>query len=398
MKAFSHYHRHFAGALLASALTLATSSALAEDKSATDADPYGLQEESESTRDTADEPLLENFSVNAAAGYLDQHAHLVEKSCFACHSTFTYLPARSLIDPLAEEVMRSRVLLERLMSMLLNPAEASKVKTYHVSRVRILAAVELARHDAITTGTLAPLTRLALDAMWTLQKADGGIAWIHAKEAPQAIDDWWPVAMMALGAATAPNDYAGTPVAKAGIEKLRGWFHANPPQNNHERGLTLLADSAIGGIVSDDDRRHYVEAIFAAQRSDGGWNIADLAGWQRADGKPLDSTRSDGYPTGFLIYVLAKNNIPPGDARLGRCVEWLKNNQRRTGGWFTQSPFKRDKIASNTGTSFAIQALAACGEISTPKITSDQFASAHAAAEKVVPAGVFVPNSSEKPW
>lgn len=160
-------------------------------------DPYNLPPAPDSKQDTADEPFIDKFSVQAAAGYLDARAHLVESNCFACHSTFTFLPGRSAIDPLAKQVMETRVLLERFMTMLLDPAQAPKVQTQHVSRVRILAAVELARHDAITTGKLAPVTRQSLDAMWKLQQTDGGIDWIRVNEAPQAIDNWWPVAMMA---------------------------------------------------------------------------------------------------------------------------------------------------------------------------------------------------------
>jgi hypothetical protein len=102
-------------------------------------DPYHLLSAPGDTQDTADEPLIGAFSPEAAAGYLDRRAHLVEKGCYACHSTFTYLPARSLIDPLADEVMRTRVLLEHLMTMLLDPKQASQVKTQHISRLRILA-------------------------------------------------------------------------------------------------------------------------------------------------------------------------------------------------------------------------------------------------------------------
>lgn len=347
------------------------------------------------TRDTANEPFIETYSLQSAAAYLDERAHLVEQKCFACHSTFTYLPARSLIDPLADEVMRSRVLLERMMTKLLDPDEAPKVKTNHVPRIRLLAPVELARHDAVATGRLAPLTRRALDAMWKLQSKDGRIPWLHVKEAPQAIDDWWPVAMMALGAATAPEGYAETPAAKAGIERLRAWFLSHPPATHHERALTLLAHSAIGGIMGDERRRQHIEAIFASQHADGGWGMVDLADWTRADGKPLDPARSDGYPTSLLTYVLARNGVPPSEPRLRKAIDWIKSNQRRAGGWFTQSPFKRDIIASNTGTSFAVQALAACGEFAPPKVTVEQFSAALAAAEKKVPEGIYVPNPTK---
>jgi len=355
-------------------------------------DPYNLPPAPDAKQDTADEPFIDKFSVQAAAGYLDARAHLVESNCFACHSTFTFMPGRSVIDPLAKPVMETRVLLERFTAMCVDQALISQVKTHHVNQVRILAAVELARHDAATTGKLQPITRQALDSLWQLQLKDGSVRWLHVGEAPQAVDDYWPVAMMALGAGSAPEGYAETEKARAGIEKLRGWLRAHPPTNAHERGLTLLAHAAIGGLLSEDERRQHTDALFALQLKDGGWSLAGLAAWSRPDKKPLDPTRSDGYGTGFVTYVLARGGIAPTEPRLRQGIEWLKTNQRRSGGWFTPSPFKRDKIASNTGTSFAVQALAACGEIPTPQVSAEQFATAHAAADQAVPAGVYLPN------
>lgn len=352
-------------------------------------DPYKELQTTNSTQDTAQEPVRASFSLEAAAQYLDRRAHLVEHDCYACHSTFTYLPARSLIDPLAEEVMRTRILLERLMTMLHDPKQAAKVKTQHINRVRILAAVELARHDAATTGRLAQITRQSLDSMWKLQLPDGGIDWIRVREAPQAIDNWWPVTQIALGVTAAPDGYAQSEPAKTNIEKLRGWFRAHAPQTLHERGLTLLAHSAVGGILDEKTRTDHIEAIFAQQHADGGWSMTDLAPWQRKDKKPLDPTLTDGYATAFCAYVLARSG-----QRDAKAVTWLKTHQRETGGWFTQSPFARDKIASNTGASFAIQALAACGEITPPKITTEQFEAAHARADAAVPAGEYLPNQS----
>jgi len=355
----------------------------------------GLAQE---TQDTADEPFIGKFSAQAAAGYLDARKHLMEsKNCFACHSTFTYLPGRSAIDPLAKGVMETRVLLERVTAMYLDESQRLKVKTQYISQVRILTAVELARHDAATTGKLQPITRQALDSLWELQRKDGSVPWLHVREAPQAIDDWWPATMIALGVGSAPEGYAQSDKAKAGIEKLRGWFREHPPKNSHERGLTLLAHASIGGLLSDEERRQHTESLFATQHEDGGWSMAGLADWKRRDKKPLDPTRSDGYGTAFITYVLARSGIAPAEPRLRKGIEWLKTNQRRSGGWFTPSPYSHDKIASNTGTSFAVQALAACGEIPTPKVTVEQFATAHAAADRAVPMGVYLPNLTKKP-
>ncbi len=340
---------------------------------------------------TRDEVFRDKFSAIEAARALDIGAHLVEGNCYACHSTFTHLAARSIIDPLADEVMKSRVMLERFNTKMFDPEQAKLVKTSHTSRVRLLSAVEFARHDAVTTGTLAPITRQMLDFMWSYQKPDGGIDWLHVKEAPQAIDDYWPAAMMALGAGIAPDDYAQTPKASTGIEKLRGWFKAHPPQTLHERGLVLMAQSYIGGMLDADEVKLHTEAIFAKQHEDGGWSMADLAPWTRKDGKPLDPALTDGYATGFLAFALARSGATGDEPRLRRAVDWMKSHQRLGGGWFTQSPFARDRIATNTGTSLVIQALEACGELVRPKVTKEQFAAAHAAADKAVPPGIFLP-------
>jgi squalene-hopene/tetraprenyl-beta-curcumene cyclase len=345
---------------------------------------------------TRDEPFRETFSAGEAARYLDAGAHLVENNCYACHSTFTHLAARSIMDPLAEEVMKSRVMLERFNERMFDPQRAGQVKTHHISRVRVLSAVELARHDAATTGKLAPLTRRMLDFMWTYQKKDGGIDWIHVKEAPQAIDDYWPVAMMALGAGIAPDNYAQTPKASEGIEKLRGWLKAHPPQTLHERGLILLAHSFVGGVLTPDEVPAHAEAIFGAQHEDGGWSMTDLAPWVRKDKKPLDPALTDGYATGLLTFALARSGFASGDHRMRRAIGWMKTRQRSGGGWFTQSPFSRDRIATNTGTSLVIQALEACGELTRPEVTQAQFDLARAAADKAVPQGIFLPEQDDE--
>lgn len=356
--------------------------------------PYPGDAAANSAADTDDEAYRGTFSLEAAAGYLDRRAHLSENSCYACHSTFTYLPARSLIDPLAPEVMETRIMLERFLTKLHDPAQAKMVKTSHIPRVRLLAALELARHDAATTGKLAPITRQALDHVWKMQNAAGGIDWLHVHEAPQAIDDWWPAAMIALGVAAAPGGYADEPAARAGLEKLRGWFRAQQPATLHERALTLLAHSAIGGILDEPRRDEHLAAIYGSQREDGGWGMTDLAPWQRKDKKPLETTRSDGYPTALCVYVLASSGVDPAEPRLRRGIDWLKTHQRESGGWFTQSPFARDKIASNTGTSFAIQALAACGELPAPApVIAGAFAAARARAEAALPPGQFLPEA-----
>ena len=77
-----------------------------------------------------------------------------------------------------------------------------------------------------------------------------------------------------------------------------------------------------------------------------------------------DTATSDGYATGFVVYVLRRAGVPTDDARLRKAVAWLKANQRRSGRWFTRSANRDGKhYISHAGTAFAVMALAECGEI-----------------------------------
>jgi hypothetical protein len=42
------------------------------------------------------------------------------------------------------------------------------------------------------------------------------------------------------------------------------------------------------------------------QKCDGGWALATLGNWQRSDGKQQDRESSDGYGTGFVVYILRR--------------------------------------------------------------------------------------------
>ena len=77
---------------------------------------------------------------------------------------------------------------------------------------------------------------------------------------------------------------------------------------------------------------------------------------------------SDGYATGFAMYVARQAGVPADDKRLQRGIDWLKAQQRESGRWFTPSlGFHKAHLISNAGTAYAILALAACGEIPSAK-------------------------------
>ena len=103
------------------------------------------------------------------------------------------------------------------------------------------------------------------------------------------------------------------------------------------------------------------------QRADGGWSapslFGDWKGWELDDGE----LESDGYGTGFVIYLARLIGITTTDARIQRGIQWIKNNQRESGRWFTESigsenPYDGNRI-STAGTAMVLLALDACGEI-----------------------------------
>jgi len=61
-------------------------------------------------------------------------------------------------------------------------------------------------------------------------------------------------------------------------------------------------------LLTEDQRRAIVDAALAAQQADGGWTMASLGAYKRADGTALD-TVSDGLATGLLAAVLSETAI-----------------------------------------------------------------------------------------
>jgi squalene-hopene/tetraprenyl-beta-curcumene cyclase len=85
------------------------------------------------------------------------------------------------------------------------------------------------------------------------------------------------------------------------------------------------------------------------------------------DGVYHSTLESDGYATGFAVYVLRRAGVPAGDARVQRGISWLKTHQRQSGRWFTPSQaWHTQHLIANAGTAFAVLALDACGEIRPP--------------------------------
>src|SRR5262249_26254441 len=79
----------------------------------------------------------------------------------------------------------------------------------------------------------------------------------------------------------------------------------------------------------------------------------------RLDGSPnAVSGPSDGYATGFVIYLLRQTGMTARERAIERGVAWLQTNQRESGRWFTRSlNADRNHYLTNAGTAFALLAL-----------------------------------------
>jgi squalene-hopene/tetraprenyl-beta-curcumene cyclase len=180
-----------------------------------------------------------------------------------------------------------------------------------------------------------------------------------------ACDLHFGVTWAALAAGTAPERYAETPKAAAGLDKIRRYLAQHPPTSLHQRAMLLLASKRVEGIATAKEGRKTMEDLLAAQQPDGGWSSVSLL---PPKDRPADSqgpASSDGYGTGFAVYVLREAaGAPASDARLRRGVAWLKAHQRASGRWFTPSlSGKNRNVISLEGTAWAILALKACGAL-----------------------------------
>ena len=309
---------------------------------------------------SADEPFAKEFSLGKAAHFLDSASLDWQQSwqCFTCHTNISYLIARPSISADAPAHREVRKYAEELISL-----RWEEVGPRFDAEVVAIAAA-LALNDSATTKKLHPLTRMALDRMWTVQLATGGWKWpTRCGWPPMESDEHYGVTLAAIGAGAAPDDYAKTPAAQAGLTTIRLYLKNNPPPDLHHKAMVLWASTHVTGLMTTEEQQACVKELLAAERPTGGWAFSRLYPWSRADGKEQDLETSDGYGTGFVVFVLRRAGVPADEPAVARGVAWLKSHQRASGRWYTRSLNKdNEHFISHAGSAFAVMALAACGE------------------------------------
>ncbi len=330
------------------------------------AEPVTLENVVDPGANSADEPMAVKFSLDRAYNFLDSAALTWQKEqqCFTCHTNFAYLYARPASSPQETAPRQVREFAETLVRDRW-PAEGPRWDAEIVA-----TAAALAFNDAATTGKLHPLTRTALDRMWTVQQKEGGWNWLKCNWPPMESDDHYGVTLAAIAVGVAPDDYAATPMAQQGLVSIRRYLQANPPPTLHHQAMLLWASSYLPELQSNEEKAATVAQLLALQKSDGGWGLATLGNWQREDQEPQDLETSDGYGTGFVLFVLRRSGMAPAEKPLQRGLQWLKSHQRESGRWFTRSLYQDNMhYITHAGSAMAVMALSSCEDSQT--VTSD---------------------------
>ncbi len=310
----------------------------------------------------ANESLATAFSASKAAEYLDGVGvnWTRERKCITCHTNMPYLTARPVLagDAGWKEV---RSFLE---------ADVSKWQVGGKPRgdaYVVATAFTLAFNDANTSGKLHPLTRVALDRMWSLQKPTGEWNWLKCDWPPLEHDDYYGATLAALAVGYAPEDYAKSDGAKPGIAKLTAYFQKHPAPDLHHKAMLLWASTRLDGLLDAAEQKVIIAELKAKQQADGGWCLPSLGTYHRRDdAKTLNKpdAPSDGYGTGFVVFVLRQAGVPADEAGIKKGVAWIKANQRTSGRWFTRSLSNdRAHYITNAGSAFCVLALDACDAI-----------------------------------
>jgi squalene-hopene/tetraprenyl-beta-curcumene cyclase len=238
--------------------------------------------------------------------------------------------------------------------------------------VVISDAAALAFDDA-RSGKLRPSTQEALDRMWKIMP-------LRSCDADTIVVELSPAfgtALAVVATSVAPEGYAQTKQARDGLAKARKYFlegvKASSRASLHSRALLLWVAAHQPDLLTGPERESIIQSLLAQQHKDGGWSLASLERESRA-GKHQDAP-SDGYGTGFTVYMLRQAGVPANRPEIVLAVEWLHHNQRASGRWFTPTASAhrfttadfgtRDFYSQTVGTAFALLAMESCGALQT---------------------------------
>jgi squalene-hopene/tetraprenyl-beta-curcumene cyclase len=297
-----------------------------------------------------------SWNRTAAAKYLDdreawwmnwhESARDHETFCVSCHTVVPYALGRPALrsalgetapSPNEQKLLQNvtrRVGLWNEMAPFYSDEKVGARKTAQSRGTEsILNALILASYESHNTLPSETLGK-ALQNMWRQQQKSGDQKgswfWLNFHTQPWEADSspYYGAALAAVAVGTAPGNYRANPEIQQNLDSLCGFLHTGyEKQSLNNRIFLLWASTKVPGILQPEQQRAIIGSVFAAQQQDGGWSLTTLVGpWKRGDGTPLE-TKSDGYATGVVSFVLQQAGVSPQEDRLHKGLSWLATHQ-----------------------------------------------------------------------
>jgi squalene-hopene/tetraprenyl-beta-curcumene cyclase len=308
--------------------------------------------------------------------------------CVSCHTAVPYALSRSALrTALAEQApstnerrlldsVTKRVRLWKEVEPFYKDADRGAYKSVESRGTEsVLNALILSSRDA-QSGQLSKDARMAFENMWGEQQntgqQKGAWLWLRFKNEPWEADDsdYFGATLAAVAIGIAPGNYRNTPEILTNLKLLGEYLYREfAVQTTINRVLLLWAAAKLPGLLEPKRQKSIIDELLQKQQADGGWSLSSLSGdWKRADGTSQE-TRSDGYATGLVTFVLQRSGISAENAKLQRGLAWLTSNQdKREGSWsaYSLNKNKENHISPQTAlfmndaaTSYAVLSLTA---------------------------------------
>jgi squalene-hopene/tetraprenyl-beta-curcumene cyclase len=338
-------------------------------------------------------PIPSSWDPRAAASYLDGRQNWWmtwpnarrdhDTFCVSCHTSLPYALARPALRAMLGErdltaveqgLLRNvtkRVRLWKEVEPFFADQTSGLPKTSESRGTEaILNALILATQDA-SKDVLTDEARQAFSNMWALQFKTGDLkgawAWFNFGLEPWESQGgpYFGAALAAFAVGTAPGGYAANPDVQDRLKALADFLQRRMENESlFNRVMALWGSTKLPALLTVNQRQSIIEAVLRSQQNDGGWSIASLGTWKRADDTALD-TNSDGYATGLIALVLQQSGIESAQPAAQRALSWLVRHQDRMSGmWSAPSLNKQRDAASDVGkfmndsaTAYAVLAL-----------------------------------------